>query len=91
MELSPAPLGVAHLIGARVHDPSGRELGRIHELLGHCEDDGTVVVDHLLLGPRAFWVRLRGPDAAKPRAIPWEAVVEVDRERIVVSAGGLEG
>jgi hypothetical protein len=84
VELSPAPLGVAHLIGARVHDPSGRKLGRVHELRGHREDDGTVVVDHLLLGPRGFWVRLRGPSATEPRAIPWEAVVELDQERIVV-------
>ena len=84
MELSPAPTGVAHLIGARVHDTSGRKLGRVHELRGHREDDGTVVVDQLLLGPRSFWVRLRGPSGARPRAIPWEAVAEVEPERIVV-------
>jgi hypothetical protein len=84
VELNEAPTGVAHLIGARVHDGGGRKLGRVHELRGHREEDGTVVVDHLLVGSRAFWTRLRGPSGARPRAIPWEAVVEVDAERIVV-------
>jgi sporulation protein YlmC with PRC-barrel domain len=86
VELNDAPLGVGHLIGARVHDAGGRKLGRVHELRGHRRDDGTVVVDHLLLGPRSFWIRLRGPSGADPRAIPWEAVVEVGPERIIVSS-----
>jgi len=83
VELSNAPTGVAHLIGARVYDTSGRKLGRVHELRGHRQDDGTVVVDDLLLGPRAFWKRLRGPGPAAP-AIPLEAVIEWGSERIVV-------
>jgi hypothetical protein len=86
VELNDAPTGVAHLIGARVYDQGGDRLGRVHELRGHREDDGTVVVDELLLGGRALWKRLRGPGAAA-RAIPVAAVIRFDGERIVVAAG----
>ena len=83
MELNDAPTGVAHLIGARVYDASGRKLGRVHELRGHREDDGTVVVDELLLGPRAIWKRMRGP-GPRPPTVSIEAVIEWGTERIVV-------
>jgi sporulation protein YlmC with PRC-barrel domain len=83
VELNDAPTGVAHLIGARVHDTGGRKLGRVHELRAHREGDGTVVVDQLLLGAGALRTRLRGPGAGA-RTIPWEAVVELGPERIVV-------
>jgi hypothetical protein len=84
VELNDAPTGVAHLIGARVYDASGRKLGRVHELRGHREDDGAVVVDELLLGVGAFWRRLRGPGAISVRAIPVASVLDQDGERIVV-------
>ena len=83
MELNDAPIGVAHLLGARVYDQNGNKLGRIHEFRGHHEKDGTVVVDELLLGRRALLKRTRGPgpDAG---GIPVEAVIEQSPERIVV-------
>jgi sporulation protein YlmC with PRC-barrel domain len=83
VELNDTPTGVAHLLGARVYDQNGKKLGRLHELRGHYEKDGSVVVDELLLGPRALLKRTRGPgpDAG---GIPVEAVIEQSAERIVV-------
>ncbi|MGH2940302.1 MAG: hypothetical protein ACRDPE_19520 [Solirubrobacterales bacterium] len=83
MELSDVPTGVAHLLGARVYDQNGKELGRIHELRGHHERDGTVVIDELLLGPKALLKRTRGP-GPDVRGIPFEAVIELSAERAVV-------
>jgi hypothetical protein len=83
VELSDSPTGVAHLLGARVYDTGGRKLGRVHELRGHHEPDGSVVVDELLLGPRALLKRLHGP-GPEARGVPVEAVVEQSAERIVV-------
>jgi sporulation protein YlmC with PRC-barrel domain len=83
VELNDAPTGVGHLLGARVYDQNGKKLGRVHELRGHREDDGTVVIDELLLGRRALFRRLRGPgpDAG---GVPVEAVIESGPERIVL-------
>lgn len=86
MELNDAPTGVAHLLGARVHDTGGHRLGRVNELRGRREDDGTVVVEALLLGPRGLWKRMRGP-GSEATAVPLEAVVEVSPEVIVVRSG----
>jgi sporulation protein YlmC with PRC-barrel domain len=83
VELNDAPTGVAHLLGARVYDTSGRKLGRVQELRGHREDDGAVVVDELLLGARALLKRLHGP-GPEAGGIPIESVVDVNSERIVV-------
>ena len=83
MELNDAPTGVAHLLGARVYDQSGHKLGRVHELRGHHDRDGTIVIDELLLGRGAWRARLRGPETAA-KGIPVEAVVQQDEERIVV-------
>jgi sporulation protein YlmC with PRC-barrel domain len=83
VELNRAPTGVAHLLGARVYDQNGRKLGRVHELRGHHEDDGSVVIDELLLGPKALLKRTRGP-GPEARGIPVEAVIEVSAERVVV-------
>jgi sporulation protein YlmC with PRC-barrel domain len=87
VELSDAPTGVAHLLGARVYDQDGRRLGRVRELRGHHEDDGSVVVDELLLGAKALLKRTRGP-GPEARGIPLEAVIEVSAERIVVRRQG---
>jgi hypothetical protein len=83
VELNDAPTGVGHLLGIRVYDQSGRKLGRIHELRGHHESDGTLVIDELLLGPRALLRRLRGP-GPDARGVPVEAVIEQSAERLVV-------
>lgn len=83
MELNDAPTGLADLLGVRVYDQSGRKLGRVRELRGHHESDGTVVVDELLVGAKALLKRTRGP-GPDARGIPVEAVIEQSAERITV-------
>jgi sporulation protein YlmC with PRC-barrel domain len=79
------PRAFSELIGRRVTNLSGRSLGRVFEVSAHWERDGSIVFDELLLGRRALLRRLRGP--AQPcRGIPWEAVVEVGPEQVVVRA-----
>jgi sporulation protein YlmC with PRC-barrel domain len=83
VELSRGQASFSDLIGTPVRDSAGRRLGRVFELRAHWERDGSVVLDELLIGRRGLLRRLRGPgDGA--RGIPWEAVVELDEERIVV-------
>jgi sporulation protein YlmC with PRC-barrel domain len=83
MELNDAPTGIGHLLGVRVYDQSGRKLGRVHELRGHHERDGTIVIDELLIGPKALLKRTHGP-GPDARGIPVEAVIEQSAERIIV-------
>jgi len=70
------------LVGRPVYDRSGDRLGRVFEVRGRWQGD-AVVVEELMLGPRGLLKRLRGP-GTEARGIPWEAVVEVGPERIVV-------
>ncbi len=81
MELE-GPHALSELIGRRVVDSSGRSLGHVFEARARWEND-FLVLDELLLGRRALLRRLRGP-AQECRGIPWEAVVEVGPDRIVV-------
>jgi sporulation protein YlmC with PRC-barrel domain len=81
VELDP-PWAFSELVGRRVVDSSGRSLGHVFEARAHWERD-TFVLDELLLGRRALLRRLRGP-AQKTRGVPWEAVVAVEPDRIVV-------
>ncbi|MGH2974990.1 MAG: PRC-barrel domain-containing protein [Solirubrobacterales bacterium] len=81
MELA-RPRAFSELVGRRVVDAAGRSLGRVLEARAHWERD-SFVLDELLLGRRAMLRRLRGP-AQECRGVPWEAVVEVGPERIVV-------
>jgi hypothetical protein len=83
VELNDAPTGVAHLLGVRVYDQNGKKLGRVHEMRGHHEDDGSVVLDELLFGRGALLKRLRGP-GPDADGVPIEAVIEQSAERIVV-------
>ncbi len=84
MELE-RPTAFSELIGRRVVDLAGRSLGHVFEISAHWEHDGSIVFDELLLGRRALLRRLRGP-AQQCRGIPWQAVVEVGPEQIVVRA-----
>jgi sporulation protein YlmC with PRC-barrel domain len=79
------PRAFSELIGRRVVDSSGRRLGHVYEAAGRWERDGTIVIDELLLGRRALLRRLRGP-AQRCRAIPWESVLEIGPDRIVVGS-----
>ena len=80
MELS-EPFALSDLIGKPVYDGSGRRLGRAFELRAHWED-GTVVIDEVLLGRGSILKRLHGP-GVRARGARWESVAEVG-ERIVV-------
>jgi hypothetical protein len=82
MELS-EPSAFSDLIGRPVRDGAGRHLGRIFEVRGHWEPDGSLVLDELMVGPRALWRRLRGPGAGT-RGIAWENVVETGADGFVV-------
>ncbi len=84
MELNPDRLALSGLIGRVVRDRSGRRLGRVYEVRGHWEEDGSVVLDELLVGRRALLRRLRGPGPHE-RGIPWAAVAELSDEGIEVS------
>ena len=83
MELRTEPHAFSELVGTPVADQTGRALGRVREVRAHWQRDGSIVLDELMIGRRALWRRLRGPNEDE-RGIPWEAVAELDDERIVV-------
>jgi sporulation protein YlmC with PRC-barrel domain len=83
VELSREPASFSDLVGRPVCDQRGRDLGRVFEARAHWERDGSIVLDELLVGRHGLWRRLRGP-AGADRGIPWEAVVELGDEHIVV-------
>jgi len=74
----------SEIVGSRVRDQSGRSLGRVLEVRAHWQGDGSIVIDELLVGRRALWQRLRGPDE-DVHGIPWPSVVDLDQGEIVVS------
>jgi sporulation protein YlmC with PRC-barrel domain len=83
VELSGEPLAFSDLIGLPVRDQAGRRLGRVFEVRAHWDRDGTAVVDELLASRRGLLRRLRGP-GPDSRGIPWENVIEVNRDRMVI-------
>jgi sporulation protein YlmC with PRC-barrel domain len=86
VELSDQPFALSDLIGRPVRDASGRKLGRVFEVRGHREGEG-IVVDEILVGPRALLKRLRGPDA-KARPIPWAQIREVGEGIVITGPDG---
>jgi sporulation protein YlmC with PRC-barrel domain len=74
---------LSELLGRKVVDQSGRRLGRVREARGHWEGD-AVVIDELILDRGGLRRRLRGPGGPEEQAIPWEQVVELDGETVVV-------
>jgi hypothetical protein len=82
VELSPWPAAFSDLVGRPVRDQGGRALGRVFEARAHWERDGSLVLDELLVGRSGLWRRLRG--RGDDRGIPWEAVVELGGEQVVV-------
>ena len=75
---------MSELLGRKVLDQSGRKLGRVYEAKGHWERDGTVVIDELILDRGGLRRRLRGPGGPEEQSYPWEAVVELTGEAIVI-------
>jgi sporulation protein YlmC with PRC-barrel domain len=78
------PGALSELLGRKVVDQSGRRLGRVYEAKAHWERDGTVAIDELILSSGGLRRRLRGPGGPEKRAVPWEAVVELRDEQVVV-------
>ena len=77
------PGALSELLGRKVVDQSGRRLGRVYEAKGHWEGD-AVVIDELLLGRTGIRRRLRGPGGPEKHAVPWDAVVDLRDETVVV-------
>lgn len=82
MELSERG-ALSELLGRKVVDQSGRRLGRVREARGHWEGE-AVVLDELILDRGGLRRRLRGPGGPEEQAIPWEQVVELVDETVVV-------
>ena len=62
----------------RVRTLDGKSLGRVHDV--HCKDGKLVA---LKVGPASFIERMTA--RTHGRRIPWESVVKVQGDRIVVS------
>jgi len=77
------PGALSELLGRKVLDQSGRKLGRVYEAKAHWEGD-AVVIDELLLGRTGVRRRLRGPGGPERHSVPWEAVVDLRDETVVV-------
>lgn len=75
---------LSELLGRKVVDQSGRKLGRVYEAKGHWERDGTILIEELILGRGGLRRRLRGPGGPEERSYPWEAVVELTGDTVVV-------
>lgn len=75
---------LSDLLGLEVVDQSGRRLGRVYEAKAHWERDGSVVIDELILSRSGLRRRLRGPGGPERDSVPWEAVVDVRDENLVV-------
>jgi hypothetical protein len=83
VELSREPAAFSDLVGRPARDQGGRDLGRVYEARAHWQRDGSIVIDELLVGRRGLVRRLRGP-GEDDRGIPWEAVLELAGEHVVV-------
>lgn len=75
---------LSELLGRKVVDQSGRRVGRVYEAKGHWERDGTVVIDELILSSGGLRRRLRGPGGPEKHSVPWESVVDLRDEHVVV-------
>jgi sporulation protein YlmC with PRC-barrel domain len=83
VELSGEPGAFSALIGRRVRGAQGSSLGRVFEVRAHWDGNGRLVIDELLIGHGGLLRRLRGP-GPDARGIPWESVVEVADDHLVV-------
>ena len=75
---------MSELLGRRVVDQSGRKLGRVYEAKGRWEPDGTIAIDELILDRGGLRRRLRGPGGPEEQSYPWEAVIELTPDSVVV-------
>ena len=75
-------------LGRVVETQSGRRLGRCHDLRADVRR-GRPSVEALVVGRRGRLEHLGigTPRAHRPDAVPWEAVVRIEGDRIVVRDG----
>ncbi len=76
------------LLGRNVETESGRRLGRCRDMRALLRR-GNPTVEALVVGHRGFLEHLGigGPRKTRPNAVPWEAVVSIEGDRIVVRDG----
>jgi len=74
---------LSDLRGKAIRSRDGKSLGRVHEV--HC-DHGQVVA--LMCGTASLVERWTGK--ARGRRVPWEHVVRIDRDSLIVSEQGAE-
>lgn len=82
MELN-EPGALSELLGRKVVDQAGRRVGRVYEAKAHWEGD-AVVIDELVLSRSGMRRRLRGPGGPDREAVPWESVIDLSDEHVVV-------
>lgn len=82
MELS-EPGALSELLGRKVVDQAGRRVGRVYEAKAHWEGD-AVVIDELVLSRSGMRRRLRGPGGPDREAVPWDSVIDLSDEHVVV-------
>jgi hypothetical protein len=76
------------MVGRMVETESGRRLGRCRDMRA-TKGGGTPLVETLVVGRRGLLEHfgIGTPRGQAPDAVPWEAVVRIDGERIVVRDG----
>jgi sporulation protein YlmC with PRC-barrel domain len=77
------PGALSELLGRKVVDQTGRRVGRVYEAKAHWEGD-AVVIDELVLSQTGMRRRLRGPGGPDKQSVPWESVVDLRDETVVV-------
>jgi sporulation protein YlmC with PRC-barrel domain len=76
------------MVGRMVETESGRRLGRCHDMCARLEQ-GLPHVDELIVGGRGRLEHfgIGTPKGHRPNAVPWEAVLRIEGDRIVVRDG----
>ena len=76
------------MVGRVVETESGRRLGRCHDMSAYLAR-GAPQVDELIVGHRGRLEHfgIGTPKAHRPNAVPWEAVLRIEGDRIVVRDG----
>lgn len=75
-------------LGRMVLTESGREFGKCHDLRASL-GSGRPSVEAIVVGRRGWFEHLgiKRPAVAPKHAVPWEAVVRIEGDRIIVRDG----
>jgi sporulation protein YlmC with PRC-barrel domain len=77
---------LSSLLGRDVTTEGGRRLGHCHDLRGE-RHGSRLVVTGMVVGLTGVLERLGVVRRRRPDFVPWEAVVRIDGDRIVVRDG----